>query len=358
MPNMRHHFNALLSKINPTDERRELAARRVGEVRDWLAQHDFKTKSPHTRLSGSYSRSTAIENIPDVDVLLFLPDSELDRTPNAVILGLQGVLKDYPGANIDTRCQRRSVRLSLGADDLELDIVPSVPRDGLERPLRVPDRPRAVWIESDPLSYAERLSKVNLENGGKLVPLIKLLKAWRDEQMLRRKPKSYVLEVILLYAVEDGELVLCDSSTATNVRDAFVYITDKYEKLMDEGTGSPRVPDPQVQGSYITRGWERAHFETFLRRAREARRAAERALNAQDEEKASAEWARVFGSRWPSPELVKEAARAEGKANQPGQTAIDSLGRVLLATAAVGLAAAAVAKATPTRPTRFHGTDR
>src|SRR2546426_2823821 len=344
MPNMRYHFDALLKKINPPDERVHLASTRVGEVREWLKEHKFGTKAPHTRLSGSYSRSTAIELIPDVDVLLFVPGEQLDRTPNAVLLELHQVLKDYPAAAINTEGQRRSVRLELPADDLYLDIVPAVADEGLDHALKVPDRPQQEWIPSDPLGYAERLTKVNQANGEKLVPLTKMLKGWRDEQMLRRRPKSYVIEVMLLYAVEEGGLVLCDHSAAENVRDAFLSITDKYEELMDKGTATPRIPDPQIQNYFITRGWERSHFETFMRRAREARRAAERAIEAEDEAAASAEWKRVFGSRWPTDDEVKRVVREEAAAHQPGTSKIASSGRLI-----GGLGGIA------TRPTRFHG---
>lgn len=344
MPNMRYHFDALLKKINPPEERVQLAAARVGEVREWLKQHRFATKSPHTRLSGSYGRSTAIELIPDVDVLLFLPDEQLDRTPNAVLLELHKVLKDYPAAAINTEGQRRSVRLELPADDLYLDIVPAVAGEGPDQPLQVPDRPQHEWILSDPLGYAVRLTKVNQANGEKLVPQIKLLKAWRDEQMLRRRPKSYVMEVMLLYAVEDGKLTLCDRSLAEIVFDAFVYITDKWADLMDNGNAAPRIPDPQIQSHFITKGWERSHFETFMRRAREARLAAERALAAENEAAASEAWKRVFGTRWPTDDEVKRAIREEAAARQPGTSKIASTGRVIGGPAVIA-----------TRPTRFHG---
>ncbi len=344
MPNMRHHFAALLSKINPPADRVSLVATRVGEVRDWLKEHEFPTKSPHTQLSGSYSRHTAIEMIPDVDVLLFVPDDQLERTPNAVLLEVYGVLEDYPSAAIDTEGQRRSVRLELPGDGLYLDIVPAVAKNGLDHPLQVPDRPQEEWILSDPLGYAARLTNVNQANGGKLVPLVKLLKAWRDEQMQRRRPKSYALEVMLLYAVEDGNLVLCDRSTAENVHDAFVYITDKYGDLMDNGSGAPRIADPQISGHLITKGWERSHFETFMRRAREARSAAERALAAEDETRAVEEWKRVFGSRWPSEEEVTRAIREEAATHQPGSTKIAPSGRIIGGPAVIA-----------TRPTRFHG---
>ena len=344
VPNMRPYFNALLKKIEPPEERAKLASSKVGDVRAWLAEHALETQSPHTRLSGSYGRSTAIELIPDVDILLFLPTEHLDRTPNAVLLELHRVLKDYPAAEIKTEGQRRSVRLELPSEDLCLDIVPAVAAGGLDHALKVPDRPQEKWIISDPLGYAARLTEVNQAHGGKLVPLIKKMKAWRDEQMLRRRPKSYVIEVMLLYAVEEGSLVLCDHSAAENVTDAFIYITDKYETLMEEGSGAPRIPDPQVQNHFITKGWERSHFETFMRRAREARSAAERALKAIDEPAASAEWKRVFGSRWPTDDEVRSAIREEAAAHQPGAAKIAATGRVIGGPAVIA-----------TLPTRFHG---
>lgn len=354
MPCMRHHFSTLLTRINPLEARVSAAAKRVNELRDFLAEHDFPTASPHTRLSGSYSRHTAIEQIPDVDVLAFVTDDQLDRTPNAVLRELHGVLKDFPGGAIDTRGQRRSVRITLESDDLSLDVVPSVLGGGLEDPLYVPDRQQEEWIRSDPLGYAERLSQVNQKHRGKLVPLIKLIKAWRDEKMKRRRPKSYVLEVILLVGVEDGDLVLRDRAVADNVHDAFVYITDRFEKLMDEGKESPRIADPQIPTNLITKGWERAAFETFMRRAREARDASERALGAESESSASEEWSKVFGSRWPGEEEVKEAAKAEARSVVPGRASITPTG--LIAAGALGVAALALSKkAVASRPTHFHG---
>ncbi len=344
MPNIRHHFQALLSKVNPPADRVTLVSGRVEKVRDWLREHEFPTKTPHTQLSGSYSRHTAIEMIPDVDVLLFISDDQLERTPNAVLLEVNSVLQNYPSAVINTEGQRRSVRLAFPTDDLYLDIVPAVATNGLDHALRVPDRPQQEWILSDPRGYAARLTKLNQAHGDKVVPLIKLVKAWRDEQMERRRPKSYVLEVMLLYAVENGDLALCDRSVAENVHDAFAYITDKYADLMDNGSAAPRIPDPQVSGHYITKGWERSHFETFMRRAREARRAAERALAAENEAAASEEWKRVFGSRWPTDDEVKRAIREEAAAYQPGLSKIASSGRIVGGPAIIA-----------TRPIRFHG---
>ena len=177
-------------------------------------------------------------------------------------------------------------------------------------------------------------------------PLIKLVKAWRDVQMKIRRPKSYVLEVMVLTAIESGMVELCDQSTAQNVADFFSHIVTKYEDLMDNGSESPRIADPQVAGAYITAGWSRAHFETFMRRAREADRACKRALQADTTEDAAAEWQTVFGNLWPDTEIVKAAVRDEATSVQPGTTQVGVTGLVIGPSAI---------RTIPTLPTKYHG---
>lgn len=345
LSNVRPHFKALLSRIEPPEARAALVAQRCADVRNFLKDHDFPSVSPHTRLTGSYSRSTAVGEIKDVDCLVLVGEEHLARTPNAVLLELGRVLRDYPGSTLETRGQRRSVRLSLIDDDIEMDLVPAVAVDGLTSALRVPDRPQAEWICSHPLGYAERLSAVNAEHGGKVITLIKMVKAWRDAQMGTRRPKSYVLEVMVLHAVESGELLLVDRSWAQIVHDFFSYVTAKYRNLMDSGTESPRIPDPMVAGNVITKGWERSHFETFMRRARNAHATAGRALHANTVEEASSEWSQVFGAAWPSDDEVKEAVRIEAALVRPGVAKVSSTGLVI----------GAVAPLITSQPTKYHG---
>ena len=141
MPSVRHHFQALLNNVNPNPTRAWLASSLPGDVRDWLQEHEFTTVWPHTRLSGSYARETAVGDIKDVDVLLLLHEDQLERTPNAVLLAVKKMLGGYPDATVEATGQRRSVHLEFPVHDLHLDIVPAVAVDGLNRPLRVPDRP-------------------------------------------------------------------------------------------------------------------------------------------------------------------------------------------------------------------------
>lgn len=348
MKSLRFHFDLLFKNINPSDERKALIKDIVGALRDWLADSDFETVSPHTRLIGSYARSTAVLWVKDVDVLVFLASDALDRTPNALLLELRRVLADYPDAVVDASGQRRSIRLELPEHELVVDIVPAVAPDGLDEPLEVPDRPREEWIDSDPLGYMSRLSKHNKEHDCKVVRLDKLIKTWRDVHMKIRRPKSYMLEVMVLQAVENGAVTLCDESWPSILAQLFAHWTAKYQKLMDESDGVPRIYDPQL-GHLISDGWLRSEFETFMRGVREADAIARRANAAENDEEAAEEWARLFGEHWPSQDEVDALAAKEAAAVGPGRSLVASSGWVVGPAAARTVASAS---------TRFHGEDR
>lgn len=348
MKSLRLHFQALLKKINPPPERRKLAKDLVGDLRGWLQEHDFETIPPHTRLIGSYARSTAVLWIRDVDVLVFLPETARDRTPHAVLLELRRVLADYPGAVVSAVGQRRSIRLELVEHDFVLHVVPAVAPDGLDAPLEVPDRPKEKWIDSEPLGYMERLSDLNKAHGKKVVPFVKLVKAWRDENFAIRRPKSYMLEVMVVNAIEAEVVAVAGESWPSILAQLFAHWKDKYHELMERDEGVPRIYDPQL-GHLISGSWERAEFETFMRRVREADRAAQRALAADTEEDAAEEWKRVFGDCWPSEDEVDEQARVEAAGIGPGVSRIAASGWVT---------GPSIARTIATHPTRYHGDDR
>lgn len=345
MATSRFGFAALLKKVNPDESRLDLAKKLPGEVREWLKDHEYETRSPHSRLIGSYGRQTAVTDIKDVDTLFFIPDAARDREPESVLRELKSVLDEYPDSSAETSSQRRSIKLSFSLHELDMDIVVAVADDGIEKPLWIPDRQKKEWVRSDPLGYARALSDANGNHGGKLVPLIKLIKAWRNEQMVNRRPKSYLLEVIVYQAVTSGCVTLKGKATSENVCDFFEHIEEKWAELMDEGDGVPRVTDPQL-GNVISSGWDRAHFETFMRRIGESARAARRALDAENDDEAHDEWAKVFGKLWPTRDEVKEEARAAAAAATPGKAYVSPSGTV---------SSTASAGAILSRPTTFHG---
>ena len=353
MNSLRHYFKALLSNIEPSSERKDLCSTLPGEVRDWLENNEFQTSAPHTRLSGSYKRQTAIrigdQDINDVDILLFLPEEELENTPSHVISRVKTILDEYPDTSIDTKVQRRSVRLDFPSHDLHLDIVPAVAADGLKEKLQVPNKAQGEWIDSDPLGYGRALSTLNDNKNGNVVPLIKMMKAWRDEHMKTRRPKSYVLEAILFEAINSGDLVVTDLGWGQILGGTFDYVWDRWQDLFENGTGVPRVKDPQL-GHIITTGWERTHFETFMRRIQESQKASINALEAMhvgQEDQALEYWKKVFGSLWPAEAEAKSMAEAEARTIQPGSASVS----------ATGLAIGSIGVGTPVPRTRYYGDD-
>ena len=74
-----HHFAELKKNIEPPQQRRDAAASIPAQVRDFLEDStEFPTEDPHSRLTGSYARSTAIHAIKDVDFVVFV-DAEIDK---------------------------------------------------------------------------------------------------------------------------------------------------------------------------------------------------------------------------------------------------------------------------------------
>jgi tRNA nucleotidyltransferase (CCA-adding enzyme) len=97
MITLNQHFNKLLSTIEPNEERAKLAQDIPSKIRDYIKKHtEIITVEPQSRLAGSYARKTAICDIKDVDILIFLDSSYLKNKPEDVLTTLYNVLKDLP----------------------------------------------------------------------------------------------------------------------------------------------------------------------------------------------------------------------------------------------------------------------
>lgn len=111
---------------------------------------------------------------------------------------------------------------------------------------------------------------------------------------------------------------------------------------MEHGKEAPRIEDPQLPDRFITKGWDRSHFETFMHRVREADKNAKKALAAKSEADQLEGWAKVFGGLWPTEAEAKSAASMEAKSIQPGSASVSGAGNVL---SGIGIVS---------RPTSYH----
>src|SRR4030067_3870088 len=281
------HFTGLLSNIQPSPKRIGLAQKIPDLIRNYLQSTDLiATVNPHSRLVGSYARNTAIKDIKDVDIIVFANSSyrkDKDNNPNTLLDDLVTALRELPRVlgdefgYIDTelflRRQRRSVHvcITLEEEPLDIDIVPAVLKGEIDDTLWVPDKDWNKWIESNPLGYGKYLSGLNKKHGGKVIPLVKMLKQWRDTQMIYRRPKSYWLECLIVNYVEDDQIIIDDKSHAEIFANLLKEIFDNYSNVIEKENKVPIIPDPMLRNN-VAWNWERPEFETFMRRVDESRK--------------------------------------------------------------------------------------
>ena len=308
MVSLNEHFAAFLQNIQPNEERAGLARDLPAKVRKFLEDsEEITTVYPNSRLSGSYARNTAIKEIKDVDILLLVDpaykdgDDSAQKVINKLVRALDGLPEALGDENgyVDSepaiKRQRRSVRVyvTIGEQELEMDIVPAIADDGIDKPLQVPDRDLSKWISSDPIGYGKTLSTLNTDNSRKIVPLIKMLKHWRDVQMKRRRPKSYWLECMVFKHAKAGKLAIEGSSFGELFLSLLTAIQDDYQDAVEKPESVPMIKDPMF-GHNVAKSWTREEFETFMRRVDESKKIAERALDTDDEGKAIELWQRLF----------------------------------------------------------------
>ncbi len=328
------YFNLLLTKIEPNSARLAEAQAIVPDVRKHLKKHaGITTCSPHTRLAGSYPRHTAIDDLKDVDTLVFVHADYLEDKPSVVLKALERALKDLPddiggGSKVELRKQRRSIHVCFADKDFHLDVVPAVITQTIDDSLKVPDREWEKWVDTHPLGYQMWLSELNDWHGGKVVPLIKLTKHWRDCQFVYKRPKSYWLECLVVRSIDRGWVKVDSKSYAEIFTDLLTSIYIRFEAhLEDPDAKPPRIPDPML-GNNVAWNWERGHFETFMARVKESRNWAQRALNMDEDHESDGVdlWQDVFENTFPSSAEIQAVKFAE--AARIGSLYVNSQGRV------------------------------
>jgi len=328
MATVKHHFAKLISAVNPPKDRAKKARDIPVPVRQHLEDSDaLQTVDPHTRLIGSYARSTAVLDIKDVDVLVFVDPEYEKGTPDVVLSDLFSALRSLPGAgDPDLRPQRRSIRVSY--DDLELDIVPAVAPRGPERSLLIPDRKQREWIDSHPIGYADYLSGVNARFDERVKPMVKLVKYWRDHQfgtVVQKKPASYLVEVELVHVFEGISRIegLGDDELFTRL------LRQMYGDFSPPAQigGVPTIEDPML-GHDIADDvdWQPAEVQAFVRVLAHSIELAEQALEEDDQEKCIAFWEQVLGDLFT--EALAKSAGEMAAQSDAGRLGVTSTGAI------------------------------
>lgn len=289
-------FVEFLADIEPSPTTNSNAAAAHRDMRSHLRNHpDFAQHWETDFLSGSYSRNTAIRprrsadsvDQPDVDIIVVTNFTQ-DDDPEYVLRQVRSAIEDEFEVE---RTNRRSVRVETYQADM--DIVPVIENpygDGFF----IPDRHAGEWHLTNPPKHFDWSVKQSEAFSGRFKPLVKLMKWWRRENPTSRRPKGFVLEMLVSLHAPKNELHYGEAfaQLLENVYDAYGYLASMDQK--------PHFDDPAVAGNDILSKVTVAQWKDFLEKVRVYRDIARRAQDETDLDEATRQWRRVFGSRFPA----------------------------------------------------------
>lgn len=303
VPNAR--FAELLVDIEPSSTTKSRASGGHSSIREHLcAQTEFKDRYVSSFLSGSYARDTSIrprstadgQERADVDIIVVTNYSTADH-PDEVLRKVCRALEDGGDGYVVERINKRSVRVETWQADM--DIVPVIQTGN---GYQIADRDSGTWKFTNPPVHTRWSSEQNQRFDGRFKPLVKLFKWWWRHNQSGKRPKGFVLEVLVSLHAPTGE---------THYGEAFaqllanIFATYGYAASLDQ---KPFIADPAVPLNDILAKVTPAQWKAFIEKAGVYANIARKAQDADDMEEATRQWRRVFGDRFKATANVAKAA--------------------------------------------------
>lgn len=295
MPVPQTRFTELLQDIEPSATTTSHASEANSNIRAHLrTQADFKSRYVTSFLSGSYMRDTSIrprksgdgQERPDVDIIV-VTNFTTDDAPDWALNKVCQALEDSGNGYKVERINKRSVRVETWQADM--DIVPVIKTwDGY----LIADRDSGGWIYTNPPIHTSWSGEQNKRFEGRFKQLVKLFKWWRRINPSGRRPKGFVLEVLVALHAPTGETHYGEAfaQLLSNIYNAYALLARLDEK--------PFIADPAVATNNILAKVTIAQWKDFLEKVRVYADIARRAQTAEDMEEATRQWRRVFGDRF------------------------------------------------------------
>lgn len=323
------YFDGLFDRIKPPEGRRELAKTLPQTVRDHLVKSDrLETMDTGTitRLAGSYGRKTGVDDIKDVDIVVFVARRYAQEDPAVVLDDLAAALKDldvdgYGKGEVKTRRKnRRSHHVEFakdGEESFHIDCVPVVRPDADPSAiLRIPDRLWERWDDTQPIGYGDKLIALNQSKDEKVLPTIRMFKRIRNHHLGKGRPKSYWLESKVYELWQTGRL-----SKDEGWADLMFNLLRAVRADCRLHADRLRIYDPCL-GRDLTESWERAEYGRFVAMLDKVLGWLEAISDEADPDKAIGAWKKVFGAEVfePTDEVKQREASARAVARAPAVT--------------------------------------
>jgi hypothetical protein len=290
---IKESFQQFASNLNITDRQETIVSncreKVVGKIENELSLH---SEQP-SKLIGSYDRDTLIRYLSegDVDVMVVLHYDNNKHWDNddgvtKVLNKYKAILKEaYP----ETDCQIDRNCVTMKLSQFRLDVVPAFRfREGY---YTIPDTYRGKWLRTDPVGFAEEVTRINKNMDGAFVPLLKMIKGWNRE--FSKPLRSFHLECIMVNHYKN----YTESYTYNSMVNVF------FSKL--PGYLSSEAYDPITEDRvdlYLDNSSLNNSKEEFVNRAIKAAKLAEEAFKDSDKYPSVAidEWKKLFGEFFPA----------------------------------------------------------
>lgn len=285
-------FQKLLENLSITDLQQEAVSTRQQNIRELMEQ---EMDAKDTFLTGSYKRHTMIGPLKkaDIDIFVVLKRSYWWNYDQAGLLDkVKRVLQRAYRETMDISRDGQAVTITF--NDFKVDVVPAVQGSLIARffgfdGFLIANSKTKEWIATNPQKHIEIWSKANKDHDGKLVPLIKMIKAWN--KMNGELFSSFHLECLILKIMENVAI--------TDYSSSIKYIFDKARKQALRPVADPAGYNFNV-GGYLNdrnkRDQVKSHLETAYARAIKA----EQAATSENIQGAFTYWRYIFGDYFPA----------------------------------------------------------
>ena len=311
-PNAR--FTDFITDINPSRTTTQRSQSAHHRIREGLQEDETYSRSLiKDFLGGSYKRQTAIRPVvkngdterPDVDIYVVVKGSTWETDPSELVENLYNALDRNRDALNINRLHRNRCSIAISTNTTDMDISPLLERS--PNGYYIGNRETGEWYETDPEKHSEWSSEQNDNFSGRFKPSVKLIKWARRENPTKYKhPKSFALEVITAKHMNRSETHY--GKIIHGIFDDFVK-TYAYER----STGlCPHIEDPAVLDGNLLSGVSGEAFGAYYDKIKRHRDDADRALNEDDQDKATKYWRRIFGNRFPAPKSSASGLAATG----------------------------------------------
>jgi len=277
-------FDGLRSSLEITGLQSTLVSVRQQNVRKVIQASmevldDFQT--------GSYARSTMIAPLKeaDIDILVVFDVKYYPMGPAGLLDATKRALKKTYTSTPDI--SRNGQAVTIRFTDFVVDVVTGFYRTG--GGYLIANSITNSWLETDPKAHVKIFSEANKAHGGKLVPLIKMLKGWNKSH--GSFFRSFHIEVLAREILHNVRI--------TDYPSGVRFFFDKARSVVKGKNFDPAGYGDDI-GSYINTP---AKLEEAIRRLQTAHdqclRAEQFALRGQIRDSVDA-WRRVFSDYFPA----------------------------------------------------------